>query len=604
MLVFGASLALVAATAFALVTVVSDGLTRAAIDSSVRSDRSLVQGFVASNLVPTDLRVSGVDSARVNAIELQIAAFIRRSSVGGQSPGIVHIKLWTPDGTVLYSERSDLRGAKLGLDDEITDAIGGNAVASTIEDADRGEAATSDLPPGTKVLEEYIPIEMGGSIPAVFEIYREATPIVAAVDETRMEILTVTAVAAAILGILLFLVFRTAQARLTRQTAELVEANRRDALTGLLNHGSAVAELATLLETTRASGAAVGVALVDIDGFRLLNETYGHAAGDGALVSIARALRAELSVASTIGRFGPDEFIVVAPPSCVSDLEPAIDRLRTRIEELSFQFGASERLPISVSCGICYYPTNGSAATDLLAVAAVALSDAKAGGGRGVRVAQHNSDDLAIAQRSSFDVLTGLVEAVDTKDRYTKQHSEDVARYAVFLADQLGLGPEERQSVELAGLLHDVGKIGVPGTILRKPGPLTGDEYDAIKQHPALGDAIVRDLPNVEAVKAGVRHHHERWDGTGYIDGLAGEDIPLIARIVSVADAFSAMTTTRPYRKALTVAEALHRLREASGTQLDPRLVTAFVDAVEADTPGLPADLRTGVRGLSRGRVA
>ena len=193
---------------------------------------------------------------------------------------------------------------------------------------------------------------------------------------------------------------------------------------------------------------------------------------------------------------------------------------------------------------------------------------------------------------------------MDTKDRYTKQHSEDVARYAVFLADQLGLRPEERQSVELAGLLHDVGKIGVPGTILRKPGPLTGDEYDAIKQHPALGDAIVRDLPNVEAVKAGVRHHHERLDGTGYIDGLAGEDIPLIARIVSVADAFSAMTTTRPYRKALTVAEALHRLREASGTQLDPRLVTAFVDAVEADTPGLPADLRTGVRGLSRGRVA
>ncbi|HTG41280.1 MAG TPA: diguanylate cyclase [Methylomirabilota bacterium] len=603
-LVFGASLALVAATAFALVTVVSDGLTRAAIDSSVRSDRSLVQGFVASNLYAADLKVSGVDPTRVSAIELQIAAFIRRSSVAGQSPGIVHVKIWLPDGTVLYSERGDLRGVKLGLDDEIADAIGGNAVASTIEEADSGEAATSNLPPGTEVLEEYIPIELGGSIPAVFEIYREATPIVAAVDQTRMNVLTVTAVAAAILGILLFLIFRTAQARLTRQTRQLFEASRRDALTGLLNHGSAVAELATLLEATRESGAAVGVALVDIDGFRLLNETYGHAAGDGALVSIARALRTELSVASTIGRFGPDEFIVVAPPSCVGDLEPAIDRLRTRIEQLSLQFGASERLPVSVSCGICYFPTNGTAATNLLAVATGALSEAKAGGGRGVRVAQLDSDDLAIAQRSSFDVLTGLVEAVDTKDRYTKQHSEDVARYAVFLADQLGLGPEERQSIELAGLLHDVGKIGVPGTILRKPGPLTGDEYDAIKQHPALGDAIVRDLPNVEAVKAGVRHHHERWDGTGYIDGLAGEDIPLIARIVSVADAFSAMTTTRPYRKALTVAEALHRLREASGTQLDPRLVTAFVDAIEADTPGLPADLRTGVMGLSRGRVA
>ena len=242
-LVFGASLALVAATALALVTVVSDGLTRAAIDSSVRSDRSLVQGFVASNLFAADLQVSGVDPTRVSAIELQIAAFIRRSSVAGQSPGIVHVKIWLPDGTVLYSERGDLRGVKLGLDDAIADAIGGNAVASTIEEADSGEAATSNLPPGTEVLEEYIPIELGGSIPAVFEIYREATPIVAAVDQTRRDILTVTAVAAAILGILLFLIFRTAQARLTRQTRQLLEASRRDALTGLLNHGSAVAEL-------------------------------------------------------------------------------------------------------------------------------------------------------------------------------------------------------------------------------------------------------------------------------------------------------------------------------------------------------------------------
>jgi diguanylate cyclase (GGDEF)-like protein/putative nucleotidyltransferase with HDIG domain len=603
-LVFGASLALVAATAFALVTVVSDGLTRAAIDSSVRSDRSLVQGFVASSLHLADLRASGVDPARVDAIELQIAAFIERSTRSGQSPGIVHIKVWAPDGTVLYSELSELRGVNLGLSDEIEEAIDGNAVVPTIEEADRGEAATSNLPAGTKVLEEYFPVELGGAVPAVFEIYREATPIVDAVDQTRREVLSVTAAAAAVLGILLFLIFRTAQARLTRQTAELLEASRRDALTGLLNHGSAVAELATLLELSRASGAAVGVALIDVDGFRLLNETYGHIAGDRALVSIARALRTELSAASTIGRFGPDEFIVVAPPSCADDLEAAIERLRVQIEGLSLQFGASERLPISVSCGICYYPVNGPAATELLAVATGALSEAKASGGRGVRVAQINSDDLAVAQRSSFDVLTGLVEAVDRKDRYTKQHSEDVARYAVFLADQLGLEPEERRSVELAGLLHDVGKIGTPYTILRKPGPLTDDEYDTIKQHVALGDAIVRDLPNIEAVRAGVRHHHERWDGTGYIDGLAGEDIPLIARMVSVADAFSAMTTTRPYRKALTVAEALRRLREAAGTQLDPRLVTKFVAAIEAGKLALPPEFQRDDSGDSQPQVA
>ena len=360
----------------------------------------------------------------------------------------------------------------------------------------------------------------------MFEIYRDAAPIVNAVNAARGDVLAVTLGASAILGILLYLIFRAAQARLTRKTEELLEASRRDALTGLFNHGTAVGELTTLLEGSRLSGATVGVALIDIDNFRLLNETYGHDAGDRALIEVAGVLAAELSEASTVGRFGPDEFLVLAPPGCVHDLEPAIDRLRARVDALSLQFGGSERLPITVSSGVCYSPANGQAATELLAVATGALTEAKASGGNGVRVANLTTEELAAAERSSFDVLTGLVLAVDTKDRYTKRHSEDVARYAVFLADLIGLGPEERRSVELAGLLHDVGKIAVPDGILRKPGPLTTDEYAVVKQHVGLGDAIVRTLPDVETVRAGVRHHHERWDGTGYLDGLAGEDIP------------------------------------------------------------------------------
>ena len=122
----------------------------------------------------------------------------------------------------------------------------------------------------------------------------------------------------------------------------------------------------------------------------------------------------------------------------------------------------------------------------------------------------------------------------------------------MFLAERLGLDPDERRSVEPAGLLHDVGKIGIPDAILRKPGAAHDDEYAIVKQHVSLGAAIVRDLPNVDAIRAGVRHHHERWDGNGYLDRLAGEEIPLIARILSVCDAFCAMTTTRPYRKALS----------------------------------------------------
>jgi energy-coupling factor transport system substrate-specific component len=144
-----------------------------------------------------------------------------------------------------------------------------------------------------------------------------------------------------------------------------------------------------------------------------------------------------------------------------------------------------------------------------------------------------------------------------------------------------------QKSLRIAALLHDVGKIGVPDDILRKPGRLTPYEYEIVKQHVALGDLIVRDVPDVENIRDGVRYHHERWDGEGYMVGLAGENIPLIARILAVADAFSAMTTSRPYRKALPPELALVELRSASGTQLDGQLVDVFASGIELD-PGAP----------------
>jgi HD-GYP domain-containing protein (c-di-GMP phosphodiesterase class II) len=225
--------------------------------------------------------------------------------------------------------------------------------------------------------------------------------------------------------------------------------------------------------------------------------------------------------------------------------------------------------------------------TALLSVGAMTLAEAKASGGDAIRVA--NALCAKPAFTKTFDVLQGLVIAVDTKDRYTKRHSEDVARYAGFIADRLGVEPEVRRAIHISGLLHDVGKIGVPDAILRKPAKLTAEEYAAVQQHVALGDMIVRDLPNIDLVRAGVRYHHERWDGRGYLDALAGNDIPLIARILAVADAFSAMTTTRPYRKALSVEEALRRLEDAAGSQLEEHLVHVFVDGLQsAEEPPLP----------------
>jgi diguanylate cyclase (GGDEF)-like protein len=327
------------------------------------------------------------------------------------------------------------------------------------------------------------------------------------------------------------------------------------------------------------------VALLDLDNFRLLNDTYGHGAGDRALLAVASLLDREAPPGTAFGRYGPDEFLVIAPASEASQLEPAILRLRAALADATLQFETSERLPVTISTGLCSFPTHGESVTDLLSVAAVTLAEAKASGGDAVRVADRGPAEPAAA--GGFDVLQGLVLAVDTKDRYTKRHSEDVARYGVFLAEQLSLEPDVLRTVRAAGLLHDVGKIGIPDTVLRKPGKLTPAEHGIVQQHVALGDIIVRDLPNIDAIRAGIRHHHERWDGKGYLDHLEGDEIPLIARILAVGDAFSAMTTTRPYRKALPTEEALRRLEDAAGTQLDERLVRVFVAAIES-VPNAP----------------
>jgi diguanylate cyclase (GGDEF)-like protein len=588
LLVFGASLLLVAATGVALVVVVRDNVERAAMNASDASDQSIESALIATAVAPGDLSITGVLPDRVAVIQGQLKTLLVRA------PGILHVKIFAPDATILYSNRDELRGQNRGADADLTKAFRTGIVAPSIVSADDPDAATTGLPPDAQVLEEYFPIRQAdGSVPAVFEIYRDAQPILATVAATTQAVVILMLAAALTLGLLLYFIFQAAQRRLTHQTAALVEANRRDALTGLLNHGTTVASLADLLEITRDGPDCTGVALIDIDNFRLVNDTHGHLAGDRVLLEVARILREEFVETSILGRYGPDEFLVVAPPEHSAGLELAVDRLRDRIAELSLQFGQSERLPVTVSAGICYAPADGDAATELLAIAAVVLGEAKASGGNGVRVADAAPSELGPAERSGFDVLAGLVVAVDTKDRYTKRHSEDVARYGLFLADRVGVDPDVRRTIEIAGLLHDVGKIGIPDGILRKPGPLTVEEYSIVKQHVALGDAIVRDVPNAGLVRAGVRHHHERWDGEGYLDRLSGEEIPLIARILAVGDAFSAMTTTRPYRKAMSIQEALHRLEDAAGSQLDPRLVTAFVNGIEtAENAPLPGDGR------------
>jgi diguanylate cyclase (GGDEF)-like protein/putative nucleotidyltransferase with HDIG domain len=587
LVVFGASLMLVIVTAGALAWLVSDHVTSAAIESSVSSDRALVRSFVATTLRPSDL-AGAVDAARTAEVGRDLAQLLDRDGTG-----LVQIKVHALDGTVLFSDDPAVVGTA-GEGDELDEAIDEAEPAVGLETVGEGDSGSVKLPVGAAILETYLPVVADGRVVAVFEVYRNAAPILGHIDATRRDVILVTTSAAIVLAVLLYLIFRAAQRRLTRQTAELVEATRRDALTGLYNHGSMVGALAAMLDGVRDSDASVAVALLDIDNFRLLNDTHGHAAGDAALRKVAAAMNTEIAPPLLVGRFGPDEFLVIAPVGSSTAIDATVDRVRERLSGLSLQFGTSERLPLTTSAAICHAPQHGRSAAELLSVATATLAEAKASGGNAVRVAEHGADEVAAASRTSFDILSGLVIAVDTKDRYTKQHSEDVARYALFLAGRMGVDADTRRAIRAAGLLHDVGKIGIPDVILRKPARLTDDEYAIVKQHVALGALIVRDVPDIDIVRAGVRHHHERWDGNGYLDRLSGDDIPLVARILAVADAFSAMTTSRPYRKALTVGEALRRLEDAAGTQLDSRLVKTFVEGIETATDApLPGDGRS-----------
>ena len=176
-------------------------------------------------------------------------------------------------------------------------------------------------------------------------------------------------------------------------------------------------------------------------------------------------------------------------------------------------------------------------------------------------------------------MLNALVTAVDNKDRYTRRHSEDVLAYSLKIAEELGLDSEVQRTVQIAALLHDVGKIGVPDRVLRKPSALTDEEFQAVQQHPVMGAVIVGAVPGFEETLDAVRHHHERFDGGGYPFGLVGHETPFLARLIAVADAFSAMTTDRPYRKGMAREKALGILEEGAGTQWDPECVHALLRA-------------------------
>ena len=585
-LVFGIFLMLIGLTAIALVTVTSLHLTSGTLDTVVARDRSLVALFVEGNVHPQDVDADGPTTASADELEKKLALLTSEDQ-------ILRVEIRGIDGTILASSTSGQRGLKPPISNEMRQALNGSPSVALVEKSAVTDLGSSPLD-AAHLVREYLPLKSGTKTLAVFAVWRDAGPLLARIDLARRDVVLVTVAASLFLAAILFGVFRAAQKRISRQQQLLLESERRDPLTGLLNHGAVVGFLAEQLEAVRGTGGRLGLALMDIDGFRLLNDTYGHEAADEVLVRVSNLVEKEAGDGGHVARYGPDEFLLALTDAGVPEVEAAVERVRHGLAEMDTQIGESEKLPVTISTGICLYPEHADSVTELLTAGAVALREAKASGGDSVRVARVGEETREAS--GSFDVLQGLVIAVDTKDRYTKRHSEDVARYAVFLARRMGIDQEQLGTIHLAGLLHDIGKIGIPDTLLRKPSRLTAQEFDIFKQHVALGDAIVRDVPDVEMVRAGIRHHHERWDGRGYLEGLERDEIPLLGRILAVADAFSAMTTTRPYRKAMDITEALKRLGDSAGTQLQEDLVTLFIQGIETDADApLPGEPQTGL---------
>ena len=355
-----------------------------------------------------------------------------------------------------------------------------------------------------------------------------------------------------------------------------------DPLTGLCNHRTFHKRLAE--ESARASreGQTLAVVMLDLDNFKFFNDAYGHAAGDDVLRQLAGALRRTALPEDTLGRFGGDEFALILPLKTSggtrvgASAETLRESLGLALSRLSFQPPESQSvIPLTTSVGVALFPSEAGSYLEALEVADRRLMHLKTGGGSD-RPAEQLCRELTLSL-SGFPMLNALVTAVDNKDRYTRRHSEDVLTYSLHIAHQLGLDRETQRTVQIAALLHDVGKIGVPDRILRKPSALTDEEFQAVQQHPLMGAVIVGAVPGFEETLDAVRHHHERWDGKGYPFGLQGCETPFLARLIAVADAFSAMTTDRPYRKGMERGKALRILEEGAGTQWDPECVHALL---------------------------
>ncbi len=384
-----------------------------------------------------------------------------------------------------------------------------------------------------------------------------------------------------------------------------------DGLTGLKTHRYFREALDREWRRSARTGRPFSVIMMDLDGFKQVNDQGGHLEGDRVLAAVATLLDARSRQSNVVARYGGDEFAILLSETNLEQAEILAERLRQAIQAEHFL----REHGVSASIGIATFPDHGPTPEEVLRVAdsgmylakhcdgncvkVASLSVSVGGGGQdqelleaylGVavkRMFSTGNDALSHYQykfeqmKPLWDTITALAFAVEAKDPYTRHHSAEVSTWATKIAFQIGLSPAEIEDIKSAGIVHDVGKIHVPGHVLDKPSLLTAKEFEVMKTHAAWGAKILEPL-KVPAIERIVRYHHEALDGQGYPEGLKGDKIPFGARIITVADAYQAMTRGRSYRTPRPVPDALAELRRCRGTQFDPTVVDALIQLVES----------------------